>query len=169
MAVSFISGENRSTRRKPKTCCKSLTNFITLCCIENTSPWMGLELITLVVIDTDYTGSCKSNYHTISSTTSPNVIWYYMSMYMLSIVYKYIFSINSLTSWFDLIWFDLLCLTPLSAIFQLNHRDQKKPEYPERTTDHEQATGKLYHLRLRIECTFFVIYKVGREPTPYWW
>jgi hypothetical protein len=24
----------------------------------------------------------------------------------------------------------------------------KKPEYPERTTDHGQATGKLYHLRM---------------------
>ena len=38
-------------------------------------------------------------------------------------------------------------LTPLSAIFQLYHGDQfqwwKKPEYPERTTDHGQATGKL--------------------------
>ena len=36
--------------------------------------------------------------------------------------------------------FDLLCLTPLSAIFQLYHGDQvywwKKPEYPERRTDH---------------------------------
>jgi hypothetical protein len=30
-----------------------------------------------------------------------------------------------------------------------------KPEYPERTTDHGQATGKLYHLRLQVECTFF--------------
>jgi hypothetical protein len=29
----------------------------------------------------------------------------------------------------------------------------KKPECPERTTDHGQATGKLYHLRLRIECS----------------
>ena len=51
----------------------------------------------------------------------------------------------------------LLCLTPLSAIFQLYHGDQfqwwKKPEYPERTTDHGQAIGKLYHLRLRVECT----------------
>jgi hypothetical protein len=36
------------------------------------------------------------------------------------------------------------------------------------TTDHAQATGKLYHLRLRVECTLFVIYKAGREPTPYW-
>ena len=34
---------------------------------------------------------------------------------------------------------------------------------------HGQATGKLYHLRLRVECTFFVIYKAGREPMPYWW
>jgi hypothetical protein len=24
-------------------------------------------------------------------------------------------------------------------------------------------------LRLRVECTLFVIYKAGREPTPYWW
>ena len=30
-----------------------------------------------------------------------------------------------------------------------------------------QATGKLYHLRLRVECTLFVIYKAGRKPTPY--
>jgi len=29
--------------------------------------------------------------------------------------------------------------------------EEKKPEYPERTTDHGQATGKCYHLRLRVE------------------
>ena len=28
-----------------------------------------------------------------------------------------------------------------------------------RTTDNGQAAGKLYHLRLRVECTLFVIYK----------
>jgi hypothetical protein len=38
---------------------KSLTNCITKCCIEYTSPWMGFELTTLVVISTDCTGSCK--------------------------------------------------------------------------------------------------------------
>jgi hypothetical protein len=37
---------------------------------------------------------------------------------------------------------------------------------PVRTTDHGQATGKLYHLRLRDECTLFVIYKASRELTP---
>jgi hypothetical protein len=40
VAVSFIGGENRSTRRKPLTCCKSLTNyrmvvgFTTICAIS---------------------------------------------------------------------------------------------------------------------------------------
>jgi hypothetical protein len=33
---------------------------------------------------------------------------------------------------------------------------------------HGQATGKLYHLWLRVECTFFLIYNAGHEPTPYW-
>ena len=32
-------------------------------------PWSGFELTTLVVIDTGCTGSCKSNYHTITTTT----------------------------------------------------------------------------------------------------
>jgi len=31
----------------------------------------------------------------------------------------------------------------------------EEAEYPERTTDHGQATGKLYHLQLRVECTLF--------------
>ena len=65
MAVGFIGGGNRSTRRKP------LTNFITYFCIEYTSAWTGFELTTLVVIGTDCTGSCKSNYHMITTTTAP--------------------------------------------------------------------------------------------------
>ena len=48
---------------------------------------------------------------------------------------------------------DLLCLSPLSAILWFSW--WKKLEYSERTTDHGQATGKLYHLRLRVECTLF--------------
>ena len=71
VAVSFIGGGNWSTRRKPPTCRKSLTNFITYCCIEHTSPWTGFQLTTLVVIGTGCMGGCKSNYHTITSTTIP--------------------------------------------------------------------------------------------------
>jgi hypothetical protein len=40
--------------------------------------------------------------------------------------------------------------------------------FPLLTTDHGLVTGKLYYLRLRVKCTLFIIYKAGREPTPYW-
>ena len=33
--------------------------------------WAGFKLSTLVVIGTDCTGNCKSNYHTITSMTAP--------------------------------------------------------------------------------------------------
>ena len=57
----------------PPTCRKSLTNYITECCIEYTSPCAGFELTTPVVIGTDCTGSCKSNHHAITTTTAPNI------------------------------------------------------------------------------------------------
>jgi hypothetical protein len=72
------------------------------------------------------------------------------------------------------VWgFGLWCLTPLSIIFQLYHGYQflvvEEAGVPgEKTTDHGQATRKLYHLRLHVECTLFVIYKAGHELTPYW-
>ena len=69
---SFIGGGNWNTWRKQPNCRKSLTNFITYCCIEYTSPWTQFELTTLVVIGTDCIGSCKSNYHTIMTTTAPS-------------------------------------------------------------------------------------------------
>jgi hypothetical protein len=37
---------------------------------------VGFELITLVVIGTDCTGSCKSNYHAITTTTATKYIVY---------------------------------------------------------------------------------------------
>jgi hypothetical protein len=48
---------------------------IMLYSIEYTSPWMGFELTTLVVIGTDCTGSCNSNYHTITTTAVPDCSW----------------------------------------------------------------------------------------------
>ena len=35
----------------------------------------GVELTTLVVIGTDCTGSCKSNYHTKTTTTAPLLVY----------------------------------------------------------------------------------------------
>ena len=39
-----------------------------------TSSWSRLKLKTSVVIGADCIGSCKSNYHTITATTTPNKI-----------------------------------------------------------------------------------------------
>ena len=64
---NFIVGGNRRTRRKPLTCRRSLSNIKS--CIEYTLPYAEFEPTTLVVIDTDCTGSCKFNYHTFTTTT----------------------------------------------------------------------------------------------------
>jgi hypothetical protein len=63
---------------------------------------------------------------------------------------------------------DLLCLTPLSAISWRPVLVVEEPEYPERTTDHGQETGKLFTCGCKSSAPFFVIYKAGREVTPYW-
>jgi hypothetical protein len=36
---------------------------------------VGLELTTLMVINTDYTGSCKFNYHTITTISAPLMVF----------------------------------------------------------------------------------------------
>ena len=62
------------TRENNRSCRKSLTNLITYCCIEYTSPWTWFELSTSMVIDTDCAGSCKnSNYHMM---TTPCLVGY---------------------------------------------------------------------------------------------
>jgi hypothetical protein len=43
------------------------------CCIDYSSPWTGFELTTLMVMSTNCTGSCKSNYPTITTTTASKV------------------------------------------------------------------------------------------------
>ena len=68
VAVNYIRGGNRSAWRKPQACQKSLTNFIIML---YTLPWVGFKL-TLVVIGTNFIGSCKYNYHTITTMTYPN-------------------------------------------------------------------------------------------------
>jgi hypothetical protein len=42
-----------------------------------TSPWSRFELTTLVVTGTDCIDSCKSNYHTITTTTASKCIGFY--------------------------------------------------------------------------------------------
>ena len=69
MAVGFNVGGNW---RKP-TCRKSLTTLIHKCRVEYSSQSARFELTTLVVIGSDCTGSCKSNYHAVTTTTAPTL------------------------------------------------------------------------------------------------
>jgi len=46
-------------------------NFITIILYRVHIAWAWFELTTVVLIDTDYIDSCKSNYHTITTTTIP--------------------------------------------------------------------------------------------------
>ena len=72
MMVSFIGGVNRGNLRKPPTYRNSLTNFITTFYRVHLI-WVGFELTALVVIDIDCIGRHKSNYHTITTTTTPKI------------------------------------------------------------------------------------------------
>ena len=66
--VSFIGGGNQRKPRPVASHCQTLShNVSSTPCHE----W-GLNT-TLVVIGTECTGSCKSNYHTITTTTAPAV------------------------------------------------------------------------------------------------
>ena len=53
------------------------------------SPWTGFELTTFVVIGTDCTGSCKSNYHTI---TTRKYIYHACSVFYLLVHLTPLFS-----------------------------------------------------------------------------
>ena len=61
---------------------KSLTNFITLCSVEYTSPRAKFALRTLVVISADCILIYKSNYHT---TTTVPVFWRYFYVICIEI------------------------------------------------------------------------------------
>jgi hypothetical protein len=70
VAVTFIGGGNW---RKPPTCRKSLTLYHIMLFWVHLS-MNGVRTKLLVVIDTDCTGSCKSNYHMIMTTIFWNVL-----------------------------------------------------------------------------------------------
>jgi hypothetical protein len=66
----------------------------------------------------------------------------------------------------DLIWFIVFNAT-CSNISAISWWPALVVEEAGVPIDQGQATGKPYHLLLRVH--LFVIYKTGREPTPYWW
>jgi hypothetical protein len=84
----------------------------------------GFELTNLVVISTDCTGSCKSNYHTITTTLQRNgsiticahVIFLYMSW--LIFVFNATFSNISAISWRPVLVVEELLKVTLNTINQ---------------------------------------------------
>jgi hypothetical protein len=90
VTISFI-GENQSIRKTEKTTDPSQVTdkfyhimLYTMYYVH--LEWAGFELKTLVVIGNGCIGSCKSNYHAITTTTTPRISelrWYdnYFQMY----------------------------------------------------------------------------------------
>jgi hypothetical protein len=72
----IVVGFNYGTTRKKTTDLSQVTNKLDHIVLY-TSPWSGFELKTLVVICTNCTGSCKSNFHTITAITAPELFWLY--------------------------------------------------------------------------------------------
>jgi hypothetical protein len=58
-----VTGENHQADARPN------LYHIMLCRVHLT--WAGFELTALVAMGIKYIGSCKSNYHTLTTTTAP--------------------------------------------------------------------------------------------------
>ena len=68
-----INGGKQTTQRNHQPAA-SHWQTITKCCIEYTSRWGGFKL-SLVVIGTDCTGSCRSNHYAITNQDgTPNIL-----------------------------------------------------------------------------------------------
>ena len=69
----FIRGGNESTPKKPIYPYPHVIDTLYQIMLHRIHIAMiGIKLTTLVVICTDYIGSCKFNYHTIATTTPPS-------------------------------------------------------------------------------------------------
>jgi hypothetical protein len=80
------------------------------------------------------------------------ITYYFVKMTFTDLICRSILILSTQYVRFCWLFFALLCLTPLSTIFQLYHGGQfywwRKLEYLEKTTDLPQVTDKLYHIML---------------------
>jgi len=153
-----MKGHHPMTSRENHRLTASHWQTLSQCCIEYTSQWTRFKLTTLVVIGTDCTGSWKSNYRTITTTTPhPQKLQIWLNPNC-----KYSDSellIDWLINW---------VLAPLSAVFQLYLVDQflvvEEAGVPLGKQLVNLITGGCEY-----SAPFFIIYKVGSKPTPYSW
>ena len=69
----------------------------------------------------------------------------------------------------DRIYFMTDWLLVLNATFRNITAISWRPVLVVEETEVPGENHRPWASRLRVECTFFVIYKDGREPIPYWW
>jgi hypothetical protein len=86
-----------------------------------TSHWVGVEPTTSAVIDTDCIGNCKSNYHTITATTTPQNIVVNIELYFLNVYWK------NTTKY---ICIQLLISTPLNVLLSIFQGDKLPAQAP---------------------------------------
>ena len=76
-------------------------------------PWAGFELTTLVAICTDCIGSCKSNYHTITTTTVSTMIRFSFTLMKGNTMTSD--NVYYITTWLFVVWkclhADEICLS----------------------------------------------------------
>ena len=152
-AVSFIVGWHRITQRKPPTCRKFQVTFYpimlyrvyhTISGIRTHEEYLSFNhnYGNLLVYRTPTSTSI-----TWKATCSRNDIAAKMLTWLLTKITHYLRR-ECCTCELMMTWFIFGVLTPVSTIFQLYHGVQflwwRKSEYPERTTDHGQATGHLF-------------------------